>query len=181
MLMHDPLIHSSETPLTPLIHSSETAALDVGPALGSAVCRKRSRGATREAFSSSLMQKPLVDPSSHVRLVRCGVSESCDVTSAITAIFGGMLRESRNHMPRAVWLKCCQLFLGFVDQVAGRGEDAEQGLPDYCAEQLPENANRPGGGRTSVDANNFSVQVGIMLQVLCNTTASIMQEDVPEV
>lgn len=170
MLMHDPLLHSSAA-----------APLDVGPSLSSAVCRKRSRGPARETFSSSLMQQPLLDPSAHVRLVRCGVSESCDVTSALSAMIGGMLRDSRSHMPRAQWLKCCQLFLQFVDQVAGRGEGAEQGLPEYCEQQLPEYSGQGGSCGTPIDATSFGMQVAIMLQTLCNVTASVMQEDVPEV
>lgn len=167
--MHDPL----EQPPGP-------APLDMGPSIGG-ISRKRSRGTARTVYASSLMQRPLLDPSAYVKLVRCGVKESCDVTSALTAIIGGMLRDARNHMPRAHWLRCCQLFLGFVDQIAGRGDDAEEGLPEYCSSQLPEQTGRPNGSGSALDAKHFSMQIAIMLQTLCNITSAIMQEDAPEV
>lgn len=165
----------------PLTFYPTNASLEVGPAIGSAASRKRSRGTTGEAFSSSLMLHPLTDTAAHGKLVRCGVNESSDVSSSLTTIIGGMLREARGHMPRSQWLKCCHLFLRFVDQVAGRGDDAEQGLPEYCAQQLPERTGIGGGSGVPVDAKSFGTQVGIMLQTLCNVTASVMAEDSPEV
>lgn len=152
--------------------------LEVGPAISTVACRKRSRGATGDTFSSSLMLRPLLDPALQPKLVRCGVNESVDATAAVTTIIGGLLRDARGHMPRAQFVKCCQLFLRFVDQVAGRGEDAEQGLPEY-SEHMPDRMGDCEGERE--DAKGLSAQVGIMLQALCNVTAQVMQEDAPEV
>eukprot|EP00892_Ulva_mutabilis_P000259 jgi/Ulvmu1/10233/UM060_0034.1 len=165
----------------PLTFCPSNAPLEVGPAIGNVVCRKRTRGAPGEAFSSSLMLHPLLDPATQPKLIRCGVNEATDVTAAVSTIIGGLLREARSNMPRAQWLKCCHLFLRFVDQVAGRGDDAEQGLPEYIEQTLPESAGVGGGTGMPVDAKSFGTQVGIMLQALCNVTASVMHEDVPEV
>lgn len=42
---------------------------------------------------------------------------------------GTILRDHRGHMPREAWLECCQVFLKFVDQLAGCSPDDERSTP----------------------------------------------------